>query len=159
MILFHERVADIAQGISYLQYANNILIGAESLDKIWSIDHQVLAQFDEYRVKANYDKGKWVTEAIQFIGCEISNGYWSYENFLKKKLQDLGEIQTIRDLECIIGVISYICHCVKDVEVVLGPLWEGLKTVKSEEVLQEWIEPLNIAVKEVQKKQQPVYIG
>ena len=38
-ILFHERVAGIVRGIPCLKYANNVLIGAELLEELWSNVH------------------------------------------------------------------------------------------------------------------------
>ena len=106
-MLFHERVAEIVKGFRCLQYADNVLIGAETLEELRSLALQVFARFDEYRIKINYDKVKWITEEIELLGSKISNKYWSYENFLKRKRKELGEIRTIKDLERIIGVISY----------------------------------------------------
>ena len=71
---------------------------------------------------------------IQFLGCEISNGQWSHESFLRKKRQELGKIRTIKDLERIIGVISYARRCVKGTEVILGPLRNALKEFKAQSV-------------------------
>ena len=152
MILFHERVAEIVRGICCLQYADNVLIGAETLEELRERALQVFSKFDEFGIKVNYDKVKWVSESIQFLGCEVSNGCWSHENFLKKKLAELGRIETIKDLERIIGVISYTRRCVKDVEMILGPLREGLKTFKSGKVSEEWIESLNEKVKSALEK-------
>ena len=85
-ILFHERVAEIVQGIPCLQYADNVLIGAKSIEELRRIAHQVFTHFDEFGIKVNYEKVKWVSETIQFLGCEVSNGLWSHENFLKTEV-------------------------------------------------------------------------
>lgn len=68
-----------------MQYVDNISIGAWTLEYLRSITHQVLARFDESGIKANYDKVRWVTGEIQFLGCETSSGSWSHERFLKRK--------------------------------------------------------------------------
>lgn len=104
------------------------------MEELRSIAHQVFARFDEYGIKVNYDKVKWVSETVQFLRCEASSGHWSHENSIKWKMEELGEIRTIEDLERIIGVISYTRRCVKDVDMILGPLREGLKTFKVKEV-------------------------
>ena len=83
MVLFHERVAEIVQDIPVLQYADNVLIEAAALEELRSIARRVFVRFDEYGIKANYDKVKRVSTEIQFLGCEISNGPWSHENFLR----------------------------------------------------------------------------
>ena len=131
------------KGIRCLQYADNVLIGVETLEELRSLALQVFERFDEFGIKVNYNQVKWVTEEIEFLGSEISNGYWSHENFLKSKRKELGEIRTIKDLERIIGVISYARRCVKDVEVILGPLREDLKEFKAKSVSKDWIEARN----------------
>ena len=147
-ILFHERVAEIVQGIPCLQYADNVLIGAKSIGELRMIAHQVFVRFDEFGIKVNYEKVKWVSETIQFLGCGVSNGQWSHENFLKQKLAEMGEVRTIKDLERVIGIISYARRCVKDVEMVLGPLRESLKAFKEGKVTEEWLKGVNTQVKE-----------
>ena len=87
----------------------------------------MFARFDEYGIKVNYEKVKWVSETIQLLGCEGNNGKWSHESFLKWKRAEMGEVHTIKDLERVIKIISYARQCVKDVEVILGPLQESLK--------------------------------
>ena len=64
----------------------------------------------------------------------------------------MGRGEIIKDLERIIGVISYTQRCVKDAEVILGPLREGLKTFKSGQVSESWIAALNCKVKETVEK-------
>ena len=129
-----------------------MLIGAETLDELRERAHQVFARFDYFGIKVNYDKVKWVSETIQFLGCEVGNAHWSHENFLKKKLAELGRVETIKDLENIIGVISYTRRCVKDVEMILGPLREDLKIFKAGKVTEVWMNALNEKVKEALRK-------
>ena len=146
MVLFHERVAEIVQNIPVLQYADNVLIGAATLEELKRIAHQVFARFDEFGIKVNYEKVKWVSDEIQFLGSEISNGRLSHERFLKTRRKELGRIETIKDLERIIGVISYARRCIKDVEMILGPLRNALKEFKAKKVSDDWIEELNTKV-------------
>ena len=89
---------------------------------------------------------------IQFLGCEIRNGHWSLGDFLRQKLAELREVRTIKDLERIIGFISYTRHYVKDVEAILGPLHEGFKSCKEDEVSEGWLHALNEQVKKALEK-------
>ena len=74
MILFHECVSEIFRGIRCLQYADNVLIGAQTLEELRERALQVFSKFDEFGIKVNYDKVQWASESIQFLGCEVSNG-------------------------------------------------------------------------------------
>ena len=58
MILFHECVSKIVRGVGCLQYADNVLIGAETLEGLHNRALQVFARFDEYGIKVNYGKMK-----------------------------------------------------------------------------------------------------
>ena len=128
MIMFHEPVAEIVKGIRCLQYADNVFVAAETLEELCNWALQVFTRFDEYGIKVNYEKVKWVSESIKFLGCEVSSGQWSHEKFLKRTLPELGGVDTIKDLERIIGAISYARRFVKDVEMVLCPIWEDFKS-------------------------------
>ena len=74
MILFHERVAEIVRGICCLQYAHNVLIGAETLEELRNRALQVFYRFNEYGIKVNYEKIKLLLKSIEFFGCEVSSG-------------------------------------------------------------------------------------
>ena len=58
------------------------------------------------------------SQRIQFLGFEISRGYSNHENLLKNNVAEFGGVQTIKDVERIIGVISYARRYVKDVEMI-----------------------------------------
>ena len=118
------------------------------------------SRFDEYGIKVSYDNVKLVSESIQFLGCEESTSQWIHENSLRKMLAELVRVENIKDLERVIGVISYTRRCVKFVEMILGPLREGLKTLKSGHVSESWIEALNGKIKDALKKAiTKMYIG
>ena len=93
-----------------------------------------------------------MSETIQFLSCEVSNGRRSHENFLKQKLSEMGEVLTIKDVKRVIGIISYARRCVKDVEVILGPLREDLKIFKVGDISEDWLRLLNEQVKEALRK-------
>ena len=46
VILSHERVAEIVQDVTVLQYADNVLIGAASLEELRSIALRVFERID-----------------------------------------------------------------------------------------------------------------
>lgn len=67
---------------------------------------------------------------------------------MKRNLAELGEVQTSKELERIIGIIFYT-RCAKDVEMIWGPLREGFRTFKLGQVSEDRIKALNVQVKEV----------
>ena len=68
----------------------------------------------------------WCSTEITFLGHKISDGKWSFEKFIKKKMQSIGHIKDIKKLESVIGVLSYARRCIVGIERILGPLREKL---------------------------------
>ncbi len=99
---------------------------------------EVFRRFNDYGVKVNFDKVKWMAEEITFLGYEIREGTWTYERFIREKMDNIGQTKTMKDLERVIGIISYARRAIKDVELLLGPLRNDLKTLKRGEVSEEW---------------------
>ena len=64
----------------------------------------------------------------------------------------MGEVRTIKDLERVMGIISYARRCGMSVEVVLGPLRESLKVFKDGNISEEWLRLLNEQVKDALRK-------
>ena len=58
-------------------------------------------------------------------------------------MAQVGEVKMMRNLERIIGVISYARRAIVDVEAILGPLREALKEWKAARVLTAWMQGLN----------------
>ena len=142
-VLFHERIAEILDGLICPQYSDNVLVGAATLDELRRIALKVFARFEAFGIKVNYEKIKWVTTEITFLGYEIKDGKWSLEKFLTKRMQEIGEVRSIKDLERVIGILSYSRRCVKGVERILGPLREDLKTFKAGDISDKWRLELN----------------
>ena len=50
----------------------------------------------------------------------------------------LDRVRSVKELERLIGIISYAKRAIKDVELILGPLRHDLKTLEEGEVTPEW---------------------
>ena len=78
---------------------------------------------------------KWSTTKINFLGYEIENGKMSLKTYLKKKIEQLGRVRNVNDLERIIGIISYARHFIKATELILAPLRSDLKDLKKRTIV------------------------
>ena len=125
--MFGERITEILNGLDSPQYSDNVLVGAETPELLLSKAIEVFRRFDEFGVKVNFDKVKWLTSSILFLGYEIRDGRMSLESFLKKKQRDVGFVSSIKGLERVIGILSYARRVIKKSEEVLAPLREDLK--------------------------------
>ena len=123
-------------------------MGAETPELLLSKAVEVFRRFDEFGVKVNFDKVKWLTSSISFLGYEIRDGRMSLESFLQKKQRDVGFVSNIKGLERVIGILSYARRVIKKSEEVLAPLRKDLKKMKREMVTLEWLGGLNDRVKE-----------
>ena len=142
-VLFHERIAEILSGLQCPQYSDNVLVGAPTLVELRLAALNVFSRFSNYGIKVNFEKVKWVCTEITFLGYEIKNGLWNQAGFIKKRMDEIGKVQSIKDLERIIGIISYSRRCIKDSELILGPLRKDLKRFKSGAVTEEWKEAVD----------------
>ncbi len=137
-MLFGERIAQILRGVRCPQFNDNVLVGARTPVELMEKAMEVFRRFDDYGVKVNFDKVKWMTEEITFLGYEIREGTWTYERFLREKMEEVGQVRSVKELERVIGIISYARRAIKDVELILGPLRHDLKTLKKGEVTPGW---------------------
>ena len=106
-IFFGERIAAILQGLEVPQYSDDVLVGAETPEELYKIALKVFGRFEEYGVKVDFNKIVWISTKITFLVYEIENGKMSLKNYIQKKKEILGEIRTAKDLERVIGIISY----------------------------------------------------
>ena len=147
-VLFHERIAEILDGLPCPQYSDNVLVGASTLKELREATLAVFSRFSKYGIKVNFDKVKWLTKEITFLGNEIRDGRWSHESFLQKRMQEIGFISSIKGLERVIGILSYSRRCIRDTEKILGPLREDLRRFKSGTVDDSWLSQMNERVKD-----------
>ena len=151
-ILFCERIAEILKGVGCPQYSDNVLVGSETEEGLLEKAVEVFQRFDQYGIKVNFEKVKWLTTSISFLGYEIRDGKMSLENYLKEKKKSIGWVSDIRGQERAIGIISYARRVVKKTEEILAPLWEDLKILKKETPEKEWFVGLNDRIQEALSK-------
>ena len=151
-VFFCERIAEILKGLDTPQYSDDVLVGAETPSELFEKAVEVYRRFNEFGVKVNYDKVKWLTTKLTFLGYEIEDGRLSLREYLMKKRESLGPVQTIRDLERVIGIISYARRVIKGTEEILAPLRRDLKDFKKGGVTEQWLGLVNEHVGEVLEK-------
>ena len=138
-VFFGERVAEILKDVECPQYSDDVLVGAASLDELREKVVLVFSRFAHFGVKVNFQKVTWCSAEITFLGHEICNGKWSFEKYLKKKMKEIGLVDSLKRLESVIGVLSYARRCIVDSERILGPLRDHLSDWKNHSITQEKI--------------------
>ena len=147
-ILFGERIAEILRGLETPQYSDDVLIGAETPDELYEKAIKVFGRFDEFGVKVNYDKVVWIATEIKFLGYEIKEGRMGLRDYIQKKKETLGEIKTVKDIERVIGIISYARKTIRGTEKILSKLRQDLKELKKGKVSDQWFDMLDSHVNE-----------
>ena len=151
-VLFGERIAEILKGLDNPQYSDNVLVGAETPDVLLEKAIEVFRRFDEFGVKVNFDKVKWISTQISFLGYEVEGGRMTLKKYIQKKKEVIGEVRTIHDLERVIGIISYARRVIRRTEEVLAPLRADLKAFKKGETSEEWFQNLDCHVQDAFQK-------
>ncbi len=73
-VLFGERIAQILRGVRCPQFSDNVLVGARTPVELMKKAMEVFKRFNDYGVKVNFDKVKWMAEEITFLEYEIREG-------------------------------------------------------------------------------------
>ena len=146
-VFFCERIAEILKGLDSPQYSDDVLVGAETPRELFEKAVEVYRRFNNFGVKVNYDKVKWLTTKMTFLGYEIENGHLNLREYIKKKKESLGNVRAIKELERVIGIISYARRVIKGTEKILAPLRSDLKTLKKGGVSGQWFRMLDEHVK------------
>ena len=142
-VLFGERIAEIIRGIGCPQYSDNVLVGAETPELLLEKALEIFQRFDRFGIKVNFEKVKWLSTEISFLGYEIKDGQISLEKYLQDRMKEVGVVKGIKDLERIIGILSYARRTVKNVEVILHTLREDLRKMKNGEISEEDLDKIN----------------
>jgi len=137
-ILFSERVAGIFSGLDVVQFVDDVLVGAETEEELRSKLLQVFGRMNKYGLKVNWDKTTFLSTKIKFLGVEIGQGCWSLHEYLASKIRQLGRIERWKDLERLIGVLSYARKTVVGMEEHLSSLRTRLTAAKEEARGTEW---------------------
>ena len=96
-ILFGERIAEILKGVECSQYSDNVLLGAETPSQLLEKALEVFRRFDEFGIKVNFEKVKWMTTEISFLGYEISDGTWTLEKYVRRKQKEVGPVRSVKE--------------------------------------------------------------
>ena len=110
---------------------------------------EVFHRFNQFGIKVNYDKVKWMSSKISFLGFEIEDGKLCLKEYIRKKMDSIGPIENVHDLERVIGIISYARRVIHGTEIVLAPLREDLKRLKKGNISDEWFDEVNLRVAKV----------
>ena len=121
-MLFSKRMAEIAEGIGAILYADDILVGATTPEELQCLLCALFARLNEYGIKVNFSKVTWMSTSVDFLGCRLSDGQISVRPFLEKRVAALGPISSIKGIERIIGILSYCRRHIPRVEERLAPL-------------------------------------
>jgi len=139
-IWFSERVAQIIEGTGAVNFADDLIIGGASPEEHHFNLHSVFRRLKKFGLKVNPDKMKLFRREISFLRYSLKDGKWSLSDFLREKWEQLGEINSRRELERHIGILSFARTHVPDTELLLRPLRECLSRAKTKSITKsDWI--------------------
>ena len=121
-ILFSERVAEIVDGLGTVQFVDDLLVGATTKGELRQKVLEVFARFARFGLKVNLAKTELLVTKVKFLGLEITHGTWTLAQYFRDRVQQLGEVEHWKDLERLIGVLSYLRRTVVGMERLLAPL-------------------------------------
>ena len=137
-ILFAERVAEIVQGLGAVQYADDLLVGGTTPEELCDRVRSIFARFQEFGLKVNLAKTELLLTKVRFLGMELSHGSWTLTDYFRSRWAQLGEVTHWKDLERLVGVLSYLRRTIVDLERLITPLRQLLAEAKARKQNDEW---------------------
>jgi len=138
-ILFSERIAQVLEGTSAINFADDVIVGGDSPEEHLENLFSVFRRLKKFGLKVNPTKMRISQREISFLRYSLRNGKWSLEDYLKEKWKQVGEVRSRRDLERHIGVLSFARTHVPSIELFLRPMREFLSRAKAEKLTaEEW---------------------
>jgi len=139
-IFFAERVAQIIEGTSAINFADDLIVGGETPEEHHENLFSVFHRLQRFGLKVNPEKAKLFRQEISFLRYSLKDGQWSLSDYLAEKSKQLGETRSRRELERHIGILSFARSHVPDVELFLRPLRRHLSEAKSSKLSPEkWV--------------------
>jgi len=148
-IFFAERVAQIIEGTSAINFADDLIVGGQTPEEHHENLCAVFRRLHKFGMKVNLEKAKLFRREISFLRYSLRNGQWSLSDYLTEKSEQLGEIRSRRALEKHIGILSFARSHVPDVELSLRPLRRHLAEAKSGRLSSEKWDGISNRVREV----------
>ena len=146
-ILFAERIAHIIENTGAINFADDLILGGETPEEHHERLTQVFKRLRKFGLKVNLDKMRTFRREITYLRYQLKEGRWSLDEYLAEKWKQIGKTTTRKELEKHIGILSFARTHVPNVEVILRPLRQWLKRVKSEEVGEGTWKIINLAVR------------
>jgi len=139
-IFFSERVAQIIEGTSAINFADDLIIGGQTPEEHNENLFSVFRRLQKFGLKINSEKAKLFRREISFLRYSLKDGQWSLSDYLVEKSKQLGETRSRRELERHIGILSFARSHVPDVELFLRPLRRHLAEAKAGRLSpKEWV--------------------
>ncbi|KAG0440353.1 Retrovirus-related Pol polyprotein from transposon 17.6 [Dictyocoela muelleri] len=109
-------------------YIDDIVIYAKTTAEHNDIVFKVLERLKDYNVKINFDKRKFLVEELEILGNIIMNGIIKVDTENIEKLINLGgQVKTKRDIQKIIGIITWYRNFIPNVSRKISKLTQLLK--------------------------------
>jgi len=148
-IFFAERVAQIIEGTSTINFADDLIVGGKTPEEHHENLSAVFRRLRKFGMKVNIDKAKLFRREISFLRYSFRDGQWSLTDYLTEKTEQLGEVRSRRTLEKHIGILSFARSHVPDIELSLRPLRRHLTEAKTGKLSSESWDRISEQVREV----------
>lgn len=137
-VLFSERAEEIMRGDDSVVYMDDILIGSGSVEELRRKTIRVFSRLEKFGLKVNYSKTKFCTDSVSFLGMDITDGSWSLKGYLDQKVTEFGDISHWKDLERLIGVLTYVRKTVPKMEEILSRIRSRYSEARKKCRNEEW---------------------
>ena len=126
--IFQSAMDRILENLENVQaYIDDVLIWQETPEKLYKSMKKVLERLRQYNVKVNLEKCQWMVKEVKYLGHILTREGIKPNTDKIKAIIEAPEPQNVTQLKSFIGMVMYYSKFLKNLNVVLAPLYILLK--------------------------------
>lgn len=126
--IFQNIIDNILSGMKYvLPYLDDILIGGSSFEECRNNTLKVLTRLNEFNVKANRDKCKFLVPEIQYLGYHLSKEGIKPTKDKVEAVKKAPAPHDLQSLKAYLGLLNFYGSFIRNLSTELSPLYNLTK--------------------------------
>ena len=126
--IWQRAMDQVLQGLPGVQcYLDDIIVTGKSKEEHLEVLEKVLQRLEEYGLKANKEKCKFLRDSVEYLGHVISAEGLRQSPRKTKAILEMPAPQDVAQLRSFLGMVQYYAKFLPDLATVLAPLHRLLK--------------------------------
>lgn len=152
-VWFVERMKDILYDLPVIVYADDILVGTNTLSEHDLALKQVFNRLRKFGLKLNKDKVVLRQSELDFLGYHLKNGKFDLKSYCLGKAAKLPMVSHYKHIERMLGALNYCRTHVLNLSKLIAPLHEARQQAQKQpkSCNDQWWRDLNERIQKIWK--------